>query len=627
MFMSLGQIPRGEKKMAYQNHVNARVRRGAVSNTPQSLPIPARATEMVQNRAGGFVFEVSLMDRVRRFLILGSDSATYYAGEREMTLANVEGILLALERHGVEVVDEIVKVSQENLAPRNQPALYALALAGSFGVRPAVVGKSVNSVGERLLTSTSVLATDVRRAAFNAVPLVARTGTHVMILAEYLKSLRGWGRGPRNAIQAWFESMSVERLALQAVKYRQREGWTLRDILRLGHPVIKDEKRKLVIDWITHRDLTHEDLVKHEERVAEVRLKGPQAFVKATPRLHTRNDGASVIAQASAEFTLIDGYHRIQHVDTAKEAAKIIRDYGVPFECVPTQFLSDVKVWDALLVDMPMTNMIRNLGKMTSVGLLTNGSEASRHVAQVLSDETALHKAKVHPFSLLLALKVYGKGSGHLGSLSWNPVHDITDALDGAFYKAFKFVVPSNKRYLLGIDISGSMDSNMLGSGKHPSPVSAREAAAAMAMVTYMSEPSCVAVGFTSNGGWGRGHYGLTDIAMSRRERLDVLVNRMQKMPMGATDASLPIQKAIDEKLHIDTFAVYTDNETWSGLTHVSEKLEHYRQQSGINAKLVAVGMTANEYSVVDPKDPRQMNVVGFDSSAPAVISDFAKGN
>lgn len=36
----------------------------------------------VQNRAGGFVYELSDIERLKRFLILGSDTNTFYASAK-----------------------------------------------------------------------------------------------------------------------------------------------------------------------------------------------------------------------------------------------------------------------------------------------------------------------------------------------------------------------------------------------------------------------------------------------------------------------------------------------------------------------------------------------------------------
>ena len=35
----------------------------------------------------------------------------------------------------------------------------------------------------------------------------------------------------------------------------------------------------------------------------------------------------------------------------------------------------------------------------------------------------------------------------------WTPVPQIVDGLDAAFYKAFKYVEPTNKRWLIGIGL------------------------------------------------------------------------------------------------------------------------------------------------------------------------------
>ena len=115
--------------MTYASHFNAR--RTAVPATAQSLPIPGRESEMVANAAGGMVFRVGTFDRLRRFLVLGSDAPTYYAGSRELTIGNIEGVLAALEEDGLRVVREIREISTGGRAPKNDSALYALALAAS----------------------------------------------------------------------------------------------------------------------------------------------------------------------------------------------------------------------------------------------------------------------------------------------------------------------------------------------------------------------------------------------------------------------------------------------------------------------------------------------------------------
>jgi len=78
-------------------------------------------------------------------------------------------------------------------------------------------------------------------------------------------------------------------------------------------------------------------------------------------------------------------------------------------------------------------------------------------------------------------------------------------------------------------------------------------------------------------------------------------------------------------RIDVDTFVVYTDNETWAGDVHPAQALRAYRDARGIPAKLVVVGMTSKEFSIADPDDAGMLDVVGFDSLTPPVIADFAR--
>ena len=51
-----------------------------------------------------------------------------------------------------------------------------------------------------------------------------------------------------------------------------------------------------------------------------------------------------------------------------------------------------------------------------------------------------------------------------------------------------------------------------------------------------------------------------------------------------------------------------------------------YRRASGIDARLVVVGMVSNGFTIADPNDPGMLDVVGFDTATPQLISDFARG-
>lgn len=551
----------------YASHVSSKV-------TPQSEAIPG--TNQRQNNAGGFSFVLDDWKRLDRFLILGSEGGTYYVGERDLTKQNAECVDRLLHLDGKRVVARIVEVSDKNIAPKNDPAIFALAVCLKKG------------------------DLETRRAAKAAVTKVCRIGTHIFQLAENLKHLGGWGRVTTSSIAGWYEGQTADRLASNLVKYRNRANWTHTDLLRKVHPHTQDEKLQALFRWVTKGGDRGERTVERKKKV------GTQYETLKTHQYR------SLVGVELPK--LIEGFERVQKATDPREVVKLIRDYELPREALPTQFLDDVKVWEALLMSgkgMPFTAMIRNLGKMTAIDLIKPLSAVEKYVVEKLKDTEGLKKARVHPFAILMAQAVYSQGAGFRGGLSWKPSQRVSDALNDAFYEAFANVVPSGKRHYLGLDVSGSMGSPIMNSA-----LSCRDGSAAMALITMRTEPWHYVAGFTT---------GLVQLDISPKMRLDQVVKKISNLSFGGTDCAAPMLDALKRKLEVDTFVVYTDNETWAGSMHPSQALQKYRQETGIPAKLIVVGMSATEFSIADPNDAGMMDVVGFDASAPAVMADFAR--
>jgi len=281
-----------------------------------------------------------------------------------------------------------------------------------------------------------------------------------------------------------------------------------------------------------------------------------------------------------------------------------------------------------MLPTLGLTALVRNLGNMTRIGAISPLSPAEALVVERLSDEMAITKSRLHPFAILQALRVYAAGRSVRGQNAWTPSQPVADALDGAFYKAFANVVPTGKRHLIGLDVSGSMGTAFIGSG-----LSARDASAALALVSMSVEKQVHVVGFTAEGHasrrfgglWGDGEVSLTPLAISPRQRLNDAIKAVSDLPFGGTDCALPMLYALEKGLKVDVFTVITDNETWAGSVHPVEALRRYRKKTGIAAKLIVVGMTSTGFSIADPKDAGMLDVVGFDAAAPAVMADFAR--
>ena len=135
----------------------------------------------------------------------------------------------------------------------------------------------------------------------------------------------------------------------------------------------------------------------------------------------------------------------------------MIRAHDLPREAVPTELLNDPAVWEALLERMPLTALLRSLAKLTAVGVVKPLGDQLPLVLSALGDVDRIAKARLHPLAILLALRTYAQGHGDRGALRWEPVQPVIDALNAAFYTAFRAVEPTGRRMLLALDVSGSM--------------------------------------------------------------------------------------------------------------------------------------------------------------------------
>jgi 60 kDa SS-A/Ro ribonucleoprotein len=108
-------------------------------------------------------------------------------------------------------VQTIVDVSLSGRAPKNDPAIFALAYIAS----------SKNCEAASL--------------ALGNLKAVCRIGTHLFDFLIACKTLgRGWGKGFMRHVGEWYDR-DPEKLAMQVTKYAQRNGWSHRDVLRLCH--------------------------------------------------------------------------------------------------------------------------------------------------------------------------------------------------------------------------------------------------------------------------------------------------------------------------------------------------------------------------------------------------------
>ena len=546
----------------------------------------------VENSAGGYVWEVDKWDRAKRFLVLGSEGGTYYATESDITRQNVRCLEECIKESPLKMVT-MLKDMRFKVYKRDT-IIYALALVYKM-------------IPEEFKPPKNPANTYPAIEPYFCV--IVRTGSDLLQFCAFVDTMRGWGPALRRVVGTWYENhVGSGSLEYQVVKYQNRHGWTHKDVLRKIHYDSYGGTKGRIFRWIVGAT--------HEGRL--VNRKGR----KYSTYYQDLSD------YPAPEY--IEGYEQLKRAGNRGEVVALIEKHGFTHEMIPTRFKNEPVVWDALLQKMPMIAMVRNLGKMTKVGLVLTFSDAAQTVIGKL-DEGNVRKSRAHPLQFLTACLTYRNGAGVKGSLKWDPVGSVVGALEGAFHYAFDNVEPSGVNTIVAIDMSSSM---LYGNICNIPNLTPCMASAALAMVIAKTEPNYHIMGFSN---------GIKPLTVSDSDSLGEVMRKVNEGNYGGTDCSLPIRYALDKNLDVGMFTVLTDNETWAGEVHCSQLLKHYRQnrlgnpytemseswksrESAINAKFATVAMTATNFTIADPNDPGMLDIVGFSSDTPQLLSSFAKG-
>lgn len=415
-----------------------------------------------------------------------------------------------------------------------------------------------------------------------AFPVAVRTAAHLFLFMEVLKKFRGRGRRIQRLVNQWYTNQAPDKLAYQLVKYRSRHGWTHRDVFRTIHPSWKGfVQHDRLARWVLEKPLGAADF----------------GF------LHEGPTGPYEMAQGASD---------------GRSAANLVREYGsLTREQLPSAFLNTPEVQSALLErGMPLTALIRSLGPFSATGVVDN--RVGKIVSQLLDDD-GLRRARVHPVNLLVAAATYkggrslAGGSKRADALTWTPNASVVNALEAAFIRMLAFPTPTGKRILIGIDVSSSMQLPCGTTG-----LSYGELATALALPFLHGEPPAGVIGFADR------TYplaGLKDLTVSQ-----ALAYVQKSCRHSMTNAGACIEWAAQNQVGVDAVILITDSAINSGLA-VIPALDAYRRRFNIDTKLVVMNLGLSDFSVADPSRNDNLDIAGFDSAVPGILTQFITGN
>jgi 60 kDa SS-A/Ro ribonucleoprotein len=370
--------------------------------TPQSQPVQGREEEMVRMKSGGYSFSIDVWTHLRRCLIMGTSSGSYYVGRRELTQEFINVLNEAIGLDPTRVGDEILYASSGKSINNSAPILAMVLLSMSEDRRAKKVFKSL----------------------FHEV---IRTASHFYEWLSYTKSMRGMGRVVQEVAIQWLSTPDTKWLAYQLLKYQQRHGFCNRDVLRLFHVRPSTEEHNELFSWV---------------------VKGWNEL-PAGP--------------SSEVMKQIWWWEYLKR--NPAETVKAITVGGLTHEMAAPIGRMDREAWQALFEGMPIGALLRNLASLTEIGVLGVGKKVNLdRVEEVLNNKEYLRKGRIHPIDVLKALKTYQSG-GSIGmsKKTWSVVPRVVDILEKGLELSFDVLEPTGLTYFHAIDISGSMGSTVNG--------------------------------------------------------------------------------------------------------------------------------------------------------------------
>ena len=222
----------------------------------------------VLNDAGGYVWKLTTLEHVNRYLVLGGakDMGNYYRQSSDVNLECALSVLKMIRdpdaSQFVQLCALLKAVSVGGRAPKQEPVLLSLAAAIVFAKNA-----------------------DEKQIAFETMKECVRIPTHMFMLAGFVRDLsmskpekkgKGWGAGFRKAISHYYTSRNGRELAFHMTKYQNREGWTHADIIRMVHidpTTLADDGARLMFDYVMMKN-ARKAKVPSEKTLAALKASG-----------------------------------------------------------------------------------------------------------------------------------------------------------------------------------------------------------------------------------------------------------------------------------------------------------------------------------------------------------------
>jgi len=279
---------------------------------------------------------------------------------------------------------------------------------------------------------------------------------------------------------------------------------------------------------------------------------------------------------------------------------------------VPFQMLTSLELtrehWKQIARNGSWQMVRQNLNTFARHGVFEEGQAMERLIAEKLRDASAIRKARVFPYQLLVAY-----------TQATDVPRQVREALQDAMEIATRNVPKVDGRVIVCPDVSGSMHSPITGGRKGAtSEVRCVDVAALVAACFLRTNPHAEVVPFKE---------AVVKIDLNARDSVMTNAAKMTAIPPGGTNCSAPLAELNRRGAKGELVVFVSDNESWvdkarnRGTATMAEWATFKARNPG--AKLVCIDLQPYSTTQADSGYPGVLNVGGFSDSVFDVIAAF----
>ncbi len=381
--------------------------------------------------------------------------------------------------------------------------------------------------------------------------LFARAFPHVIKipsdLSDFLTILRGQGRGEggravKREVAKFLNAVSE----YWTLKYNGRgRGYSIGDMIITSHAKAKDERQNRLFRYAMGKE-----------------------------------GGLGDLPQLAA-------FEALKTAETDAERIRWIAEGKLPHEIVTGAVKPTKAIWNAILEQMPIFALLRNLNTMDRAGVL---DERYGYIKQQLTSADVLRRSKILPFRFLTAYNKIEK--------EW-----VRDVLRQSVELTFDNLPDLTGRTAIFLDVSGSMDGEYLRIGS----------VFALALFKKTEGHSLF---WTFD----------TQVHDPKPSRVDSILTQAERIhSIGGTDTGEPVRRLLRHPQTFDNIIIVTDEQQNTGSSFCRE-LQIYRHKRNKSAAAFVIDLAPYNAAMVPPTDKQTHYIYGWSETVLTYIAYAQQG-